>query len=109
TNQGFDYFYGSHHVNDMTPFYHVKETKGEYEIVVDKAELKDQSNATKLIHNEIDGWIREVSKGDQPFCAWYTTPWPHAPIFVGDEFKGKTGLGDYADCVTEFDSYLGKL
>ncbi|MGN1443274.1 MAG: sulfatase-like hydrolase/transferase, partial [Acutalibacteraceae bacterium] len=25
TNQGFDYFYGSHHVNDMTPFYHVKE------------------------------------------------------------------------------------
>ena len=23
TNQGFDYFYGSHHVNDMAPFYHV--------------------------------------------------------------------------------------
>ena len=29
TNQGFDYFYGSHYVNDMTPFYHVREQGGE--------------------------------------------------------------------------------
>lgn len=110
TNQGFDYFYGSHHVNDMTPFYHVTEENGEWEIVHGTDEMKDQKNATKFIHEEITEWVTDtVKNSDEPFFAYYATPWPHAPIFVGDEFVGKTGLGDYADCVTEFDYYLGEL
>ena len=110
TNQGFDYFYGSHHVNDMTPFYHVAEENGEWEIVHGTDEMKDQKNATKYIHEEITTWITDqVENSDEPFFAYYATPWPHAPIYVGDEFKGETGLGDYADCVAEFDYYLGEL
>lgn len=110
TNQGFDYFYGSHHVNDMTPFYHVREENGEYTVARGIDELKDQSNATKWIHEEISTWISDkVKNSDEPFFAYYTTPWPHAPVFVGDEFKGATGMGTYVDCVTEFDYYLGKL
>lgn len=111
TNQGFDYFYGSHHVNDMVPFYHATEENGEYEIVKGTDQLKDQKDATKWIHQEITSWITNVaqSSDDQPFFAYYATPWPHAPIFVGDEFKGETGMGTYADCVTEFDYYLGQL
>ncbi len=110
TNQGFDYFYGSHHVNDMTPFYHVTEENGEWEIVHGTDEFKDQKDATKLIHEEITEWITHtVTNSDEPFFAYYASPWPHAPLFVGDEFKGKTGMGTYADCVTEFDYYLGEL
>lgn len=110
TNQGFDYFYGSHHVNDMNPFYHVSEENGEYTIVHGTDELKDQSNATKWIHNEITDWITDkVQNSDEPFFAYYTTPWPHAPVYVGDEFKGSSGMGTYVDCVTEFDHYLGEL
>lgn len=109
TNQGFDYFYGSHHVNDMTPFYHVKEENGEYEIVHGTDELKDQSNATKWIHEEITKWITDEAKSDSPFFAYYTTPWPHAPIFAGDDFDGISGMGTYVDCITEFDTYLGQL
>ncbi len=110
TNQGFDYFYGSHHVNDMTPFYHVREENGEYEIVRGTDELKDQSNATKWIYEELNSWITDTAKNsDQPFFAYYATPWPHAPVFVGDEFKGASGMGTYVDCVTEFDYYLGQL
>ncbi|MGN0526298.1 MAG: sulfatase-like hydrolase/transferase [Acutalibacteraceae bacterium] len=115
TNQGFDYFYGSHHVNDMTPFYYVEEENGEYEIVhgVDeffKDGKKDQSEATKLIHNSINDWITEqVTTSDEPFFAYYATPWPHAPVFAGDDFDGTSGLGTYVDCVTEFDYYLGEL
>ena len=110
TNQGFDYFYGSHHVNDMKPFYHVSEKDGEYEIVRGTDELKDQKDATKWIHEEITEWITDsVKNSDEPFFAYYATPWPHAPIFVGDEFKGETGMGTYADCITEFDYYLGDL
>lgn len=110
TNQGFDYFYGSHHVNDMKPFYHVVEENGEYEIVHGTDELKDQSQATKWIHDEITDWITDsVENSDEPFFAYYATPWPHAPIYAGDDFDGTTGMGTYADCVTEFDYYLGEL
>lgn len=109
TNQGFDYFYGSHHVNDMTPFYHVKEENGEWEIVHGTDELKDQSMATKWIHDEISDWITQKAEADEPFLAYYASPWPHAPVFAGDDFDGTSGMGTYVDCVTEFDHYLGKL
>ena len=109
TNQGFDYFYGSHHVNDMKPFYHVTEENGEWEIVHGTDELKDQSQATKWIHDEITAWITEKAQADEPFLAYYASPWPHGPVFAGDDFDGTTGMGTYVDCVTEFDYYLGQL
>ncbi len=115
TNQGFDYFYGSHHVNDMTPFYHVREENGQYEIVHGTDEMfvngkKDQSKLSEWIHGEITDWITDqVQNSDQPFFAYYASPWPHAPVFAGDEFDGTSGMGTYVDCVTEFDTYLGEL
>ena len=115
TNQGFDYFYGSHHVNDMTPFYHVQEENGEYEIVHGVDEMfvegkKDQSKLSEWIHGEISDWITDkVKNSDEPFFAYYATPWPHGPVFAGDDFDGTTGMGTYVDCVTEFDYYLGEL
>ena len=109
TNQGFDYFYGSHHVNDMTPFYHVKEENGEWQIVHGTDELKDQSMATKWIHDEITAWITEKAQANEPFLAYYASPWPHGPVYAGDDFDGTTGMGTYVDCVTEFDHYLGLL
>ncbi len=110
TNQGFDYFYGSHYVNDMTPFYHCIEQNGEYEIVHGTDELKDQSKATEWINEEMFGWLdNQMAKSDDPFFVYYSCPWPHAPVYAGDDFDGKTGMGTYADCVTEVDHYLGKL
>ena len=110
TNQGFDYFFGNHHVNDMNPFYYVRETGGEYKIAHGRSEMKDQSPVSRMLHEEIDQWVRDaVQETRQPFFAYYASPWPHAPLFVSDEFKGKTGLGDYGDCIAEFDYYLGEL
>ncbi len=115
TNQGFDYFYGSHHVNDMTPFYYVEEENGEYEIVHGTDEFfkdgkKDQSMASEWIHESINDWITDaVTNSDEPFFAYYATPWPHGPVFAGDDFDGTSGMGTYVDCVTEFDYYLGEL
>ncbi len=116
TNQGFDYFYGSHHVNDMAPFYHVQEENGEFEIVHGVEELrdengkKDQRQLSEWIHEEINDWITDkVTNSDEPFFAYYATPWPHGPVFVGDDFNGETGMGTYVDCLTEFDYYLGEL
>lgn len=115
TNQGFDYFYGSHHVNDMTPFYYVEEENGEYEIVHGIDEMfvdgkKDQSKLSEWIHESINDWVTDkVTNSDEPFFAYYATPWPHGPVFAGDDFDGTSGMGTYVDCVTEFDYYLGEL
>ena len=116
TNQGFDYFYGSHHVNDMKPFYHVSEENGEYTIVHGVDEMKDengkkdQSKLTEWIHEEITTWITDtVTNSDEPFFAYYATPWPHGPVFAGDDYDGVSGMGTYVDCITEFDTYLGQL
>ena len=116
TNQGFDYFYGSHHVNDMKPFYHVSEENGEYTIVHGTDEMKDengkkdQSKLTEWIHEEITTWITDtVTNSDEPFFAYYATPWPHGPVFAGDDYDGVSGMGTYVDCITEFDTYLGEL
>ncbi len=110
TNQGFDYFYGSHHVNDMTPFYHCVEENGEYEIVHGTDELKDQSKATEWINGEMFAWLDdEIKNSEDPFFVYYSCPWPHAPVYAGDEFDGTSGMGTYVDCVTEVDYYLGLL
>ena len=116
TNQGFDYFYGSHHVNDMKPFYHAVEEEGEYTIVHGVDEMKDengkkdQSKLTEWIHGEITDWITDtVTNSDEPFFAYYATPWPHGPVFAGDDYDGVSGMGTYVDCITEFDTYLGEL
>ena len=98
TNQGFDYFYGSHHVNDMTPFYHVSEENGKYEIVHGTDKMfrdgkKDQSKLTEWINKEMTDWITDkVTNSDEPFFAYYASPWPHAPVFAGDDFDGESGM-----------------
>lgn len=111
TNQGFDYFYGSHHINDNVPYYHVREGgelgQGNYEIV--KGSDIDQGENTKLIHNEIYSWLEDTIDNGDKFFAYYASPWPHAPVHVGEEFAGSTGAGVYGDCLTEFDYYLGLL
>lgn len=107
TNQGFDYFYGSHHINDNTPYYHVEEVGGQY--VMRTGADMDQSSNTKLIHEKMIAWLDKQAASDQPFFAYYATPWPHAPVHAGYEFQGKSGAGIYGDCLMEFDYYLGLL
>ncbi len=109
TNQGFDYFYGSYYVNDMTPYFFVEEENAEYTITHGTDELKDKTQITQWVHEAITDWITEQVEADEPFFAYYASPWPHAPVSVGEDYDGATGMGTYVDCVTEFDAYLGEL
>lgn len=106
TNQGFDYFYGSYYVNDMTPYNMVREVGGQAEEVLSHWDLLDQSETTKILTNELNNYISNAVKEDNPFFAYYCTPWPHYPIFSGE--KGDTTDDSYIACIEEFDAYLGK-
>ncbi len=117
TNQGFDYFYGSYYVNDMTPYNWVRDTgaghpEGEThrEVRTHKENL-DQSESTKLLTAEMLNFISSSVENDSKFLAYYTTPWPHYPIFSDNNGNGKGDTSDdtYVDCIEEFDKGVGEI
>lgn len=111
TNQGFDYFYGSYYVNDMTPYNWVREVGGKAEEVRTHAENLDQSESTKEFTKELISTIQKSIDNNKKFFSFYATPWPHYPIFSDrhDNGKGDTTDDNYIDCIEEFDTSLGEI
>lgn len=117
TNQGFDYFYGSYYVNDMTPYNWVRDTGGNHPDGVTHEEVRshkenlDQSESTKLFTAEMVNFISSSIENDEKFLAYYTSPWPHYPIFSDNNGNGKGDKSDdsYIDCIEEFDRGLGEI
>ncbi len=116
TNQGFDYFYGSYYVNDMTPYNWVEDKVDENgnftskEVRTHKENL-DQSDSTRLLTAQMLNFIEASVEKNEKFLAYYTTPWPHFPVFSNNDGKGKGDISDdtYIDCLEEFDKYLGDV
>lgn len=104
TNQGFDYFYGSYYVNDMTPYNFVREEQGVGKEAISHNELKDQSETTKILTHELNSYIKDSIDKEEKFLAFYSTPWPHFPIYSGE--KHNSSDDSYVHCIEEFDTYL---
>jgi arylsulfatase len=51
---------------------------------------------------------RSVASG-RPFYAYVPFTQPHFPALPNPKFAGKTGYGDFADCVVEMDANVGEL
>lgn len=111
TNQGFDYFYGSYYVNDMTPYNWVREVGGRAEEVRTHAENLDQSESTRLFTDELKSTLEKSIDNNKKFFSFYATPWPHYPIFSDNNGNGKGDTTDdnYIDCIEEFDKSLGEI
>ena len=115
--QGFDYFYGSYYVNDMTPYNWVRDTGDGYpggashEEVRTHEENLDQSMSTKMFTEEVLGFIDASAGNGNSFLAFYTSPWPHYPVFSDNNGNGKGDTSDdsYIDCIEEFDRGLGRI
>ncbi|MBR2955839.1 MAG: sulfatase-like hydrolase/transferase, partial [Clostridia bacterium] len=111
TNQGFDYFYGSYYVNDMTPYDWVEEVDGVGTQIRSHGDNKDQSETNRLLTDKVNEQINEsISKGNN-FFMYYATPWPHHPIYSDNNGNGKGDVTDdnYIDCIEEFDKGLGEI
>lgn len=116
TAQGFDYFYGSYYVNDMTPYNWVRDAVDENgkftsEEVRSHKQNLDQSESTQMFTSEVVDFIQSSIDNDEKFFAYYTSPWPHYPIFSNDGGNGKGDTSDdtYIACIEEFDKYLGDI
>ncbi len=53
------------------------------------------------------GFIEDAAKGGKPFFLYMPLTAPHTPIAVSPEWRGKSGLNDYADFVMETDAMVG--
>ena len=75
------------------------------------AENLDQSESTRLFTDEMLSFMTSSVESGNPFLAFYTSPWPHYPIFSDNNDNGKGDPSDdsYIDCIEEFDRELGRI
>jgi arylsulfatase A len=97
--RGFDEFYGFHHARMMKSVF-------ENDRVTQIMEPVDMLPALVRRSSE---YIASRSKEKQPFFLYLALSSPHTPIVPSNEWKGKSGLGDYADFVMETDWAVGEV
>jgi arylsulfatase A len=120
---GFDYFYGISASLDMPPYVYIENNK-----VVElpdretentsKAQLWrkgpvspdfDHKECLRHFTDKAKNCIKKYSKSKNPFFLYLALPSPHTPILPSDEFKNKSGIGDYGDFVMESDGMIGEI
>ncbi len=63
------------------------------------------------IAGKADDWLAKYAAGGsgKPFFLYYAIPAPHAPWATANEFKGKSGAGQYGDYVMNVDALIGQV
>jgi len=54
-------------------------------------------------------YVTAQAESGKPFLLYMPLTSPHTPLSVNDEWKGKSGLGAYADFVMETDAIVGQV
>ena len=54
-------------------------------------------------------FIRDSANDEEPFFVYWPLTSPHTPLSVNEEWRGRSGLGLYADFVMETDAVIGRV
>ncbi|MCA9138081.1 MAG: sulfatase [Planctomycetales bacterium] len=124
TNHGFDEYYGIPYSNDMWPLHPatvakrrdnpnapsswaelpmIKDTK----IVIESVQPQDQQQMTRQFTERAVEFIKRDP--DKPFFLYLPHPMVHVPLFVSEDFRGKSGRGLFGDVVMEVDWSVGQI
>jgi len=113
TNQGFDEFFGIPYSNDMWPL----NPRKDYTFpalplihntsVIDTVDEEIQKKMTKLLTEKTIDFIH--ANKDNSFFTILSHPMPHVPLYVSDNFIGKSKRGLYGDVMMELDWSTGKI
>ncbi|MFN3240741.1 MAG: sulfatase family protein [Planctomycetota bacterium] len=120
---GFDHSYIIPASLDFPPYVYVEDGRVTDPRVVEQpgqrfpAFLRKGPRAQDLVMEEVLGHlvdhacgvVRERAATEQPFFLYLPLPAPHKPVLPHPEFRGRTGLGDYGDFVTQVDDAVGRL
>ncbi len=99
-HHGFDEFYGVLHSNDMTP---LELYRGD-QVIEDPV---DQTTLTQRYTAEALRFIED--NRDNPFFLYLPHSFPHVPLFVSDQFSGRSDAGLYGDVVETIDWSMGMI
>jgi len=124
TANGFDYYFGTD-VPNWPPYCYI-ENEQTIGIPSEFAHVSlFERNQASIQGPALDGWtleailpelgnraskyIRESAPRTEPYLLYLPLTSPHTPLSVNDEWKGKSGLGLYADFVMETDAIVGQV
>lgn len=99
TTRGFDLYFGCSNARTMSSLI-------ENERVIEQIETVDmlpRLGARAVSH------LAACAKSDAPFFLYLPLTSPHTPIVPSAAWKGKSGLGDYADFVMQTDAIVGDV
>ncbi len=131
-DQGFDYFFGMHASLDIPPYFYIENDR----CVEPPTEMIEENHspgvtpiqgafwrrgpiAPNFRHEEVLRvftdkalqFVRSHSKehSERPFFLYYAMTAPHTPWLPSEEFRGKSGAGDYGDFTVQVDAEVGRL
>lgn len=106
---GFDEFYGIPYSNDMWPNHPTLDFP-DLPLFEGNKIIEYNPDQTQFTKNFTSRAISFISKNkDNPFFLYLAHPMPHVPLFVSDDFKGKSEQGLYGDVMMELDWSIGKI
>jgi arylsulfatase A-like enzyme len=111
---GFDEYLGLPYSNDMWPqhptagarFPNLPLIDGD-RVVNANVSAEDQATLTRKYTERAVAFIERHK--DEPFFLYVPHSMPHVPIFAGDDYRGKSGHGLYADVIQEIDGSVGQI
>ncbi len=129
TRHGFDRYFGIPYSNDMWPLHPENvarlqrnpeaksawpplpllrsEAPDQVTVVNPAMTPDDQKQMTRQFTDSAVGFIRE--NAERPFFVYLPHPMVHVPLYVSDEFEGKSGAGLFGDVVMEVDWSVGRI
>ena len=123
TDHGFDEWYGIPHSYDEClwpddPLYDpdrdpmsfvVASTKGGPVENLEQLTMEVRRDIDREYLTRADAFIRRSVAAGRPFYVYFNHSMLHLPTVPREEFKGKSGAGDWADCLLEMDADFGTL
>ena len=76
-------------------------------IAIEEVAHEDQAMLTSWYTEHAVDFIRQNK--NHPFFLYVPHTMPHVPLFCSDKFKGKSGMGLYADVMMEIDWSVGEI
>jgi arylsulfatase len=83
--------------------------KGEKPQQVGELDLDHRRTMEKEITTRAVAFIKKNASAGKPFFAYVSFSLVHQPTLPNPEFAGKTGNGDWADCLAEMDFRTGQI
>src|SRR5271170_3283 len=123
TDHGFDEWYGPPHsydeaLWDTDPWYvpgrdgisHMLEgRKGEKVREAEQLTFELKRNVDIDYHRRAFRFMEENAQANRPFFLYHNPTLMHLPDVPRDEYKGKSGNGDFADCMLQLDGDFGEF